>query len=187
MDLWLGLSAADNSDYMIQWLIMMVLLTVDWGTGHNTWGPFNTLHFGCAFNQQFCYLTTGVSWWIALPWNAKKMYGQKSANIIPGLFGKKRRDSKLSNIVLPNSQSCKSVHLFLTQAYKLDILKKNSRAKKTQNSRKKLNNSKKPQGFGNICRIERRNKTFFLKNVIFNAYFLPDTTKTVCENQAFHA
>ena len=70
-------------------------------------------------------------------------------------------------------------YVIVGQACKLDILKK-TQGEKTKNSRKKLNNTSQNSGFQNICicKIESRNSTFFHKNVIFNAYFLPDIIKT---------
>ena len=60
-------------------------------------------------------------------------------------------------------------------AFFIQHFEKNSKLKeKTQELKKKT------QGFSNICRIEKRNTTFFHKNVIFNAYFLPDITKSEC-------
>ena len=64
------------------------------------------------------------------------------------------------------------------QAYKLDILKKTQGQKNSKLKEKTQELKKKTQGFSNICRIEKRNTTFFHKNVIFNAYFLPDITKS---------
>ena len=55
---------------------------------------------------------------------------------------------------------------------------KNSRGKNLKLKEKKSIFKEKTQDSGNICKIGSTNSIFFHKNVVFNAVFLPDNTKT---------